>query len=60
MCLNRTVTVLRGGTQFNIIMMEASLADLWRRAGWEVGPAPFDSQYEAQLVMERWKTSAPK
>jgi|SRR4051812_10161493 hypothetical protein len=52
--------VLRRGSQFNGILMEASLADLWRRAGWELGPTPFDSQYEAQLAIRALEDLCPE
>jgi hypothetical protein len=47
--------VLKRGSEFKTIFMDQATADLWVKAGWEIGVHPYESQYEALLAMERWK-----
>jgi hypothetical protein len=35
--------------------MDAATAELWQKAGWELGARPFESQEDAQQAMEQWK-----
>ena len=49
--------VLRRGAEFKTIFMDAATAELWVKAGWELGTHPYESQYEAILAMERWKAA---
>jgi hypothetical protein len=47
--------VLRRGFEFKTLYMDAAAAQLWVKAGWELGKQAYDSQYEALLALERWK-----
>jgi hypothetical protein len=48
--------VLKRGPEFKTLFMDAATAELWVKAGWELGAQPYDSQYEALLAMERWRS----
>ena len=48
--------VLKRGTEFKTIFMDEATAHLWVDAGWELGSHPYESQSEALLAMERWKS----
>jgi len=39
--------VLKRGSEFKTIFMDQATADLWVKAGWEIGAHPYESQYEA-------------
>jgi len=47
--------VLRRGSEFKALYRDAAAAQLWVKAGWELGKQAYDSQYEALLALERWK-----
>jgi hypothetical protein len=47
--------VLRRGAEFKVSYMDAASAELWQKAGWELGAHPFESQKEAQVALDRWK-----
>ena len=52
--------VLRRGSEFKTIYMDQATAELWIKAGWEIGVHAFESQEEAQLAMEGWKVAYRK
>jgi hypothetical protein len=49
--------VLRLGSVFRIIYMDAISAETWKRGGWETRVCATNP--EAQGVMEKWKSSLP-
>jgi hypothetical protein len=45
--------LLKRGSEFKTIFMDATTAELWVKAGWELGKDVYESQYEALLAMHR-------
>jgi hypothetical protein len=49
--------VMRRGAEYKTIYMDQATAELWVKAGWELGTHPYESRYEAILALERWKVA---
>ena len=42
--------ILKRGSEYRTIRIDAATAELWVKAGWELGKHVYESQYEALLA----------
>jgi hypothetical protein len=52
--------VVRRGTEFKNIFMDAASARLWVCEGWELSARQFETHEQAQLEIQRWRLTFEK